>query len=437
MKGQRLVSCSTSSFSTSVEYCNGISLSEDDDPFPQYSHDFFTETEVAKKKDLRQDNNNGINTSSRSKNFYRQNFPGTTSADWNDWKWQIRNRFTTIKQLGSILKLQDNELNAMSHNGSALPVSITPYYASLFYDKKTDYPLRITAVPVEDETRISAGESSDPLAEGTHSPVGSIIHRYPDRLLFLVTPFCATYCRYCTRSRIVGREKETHALYSERWKEALQYINDHREVRDVLLSGGDPLTLPDETLEWLLIRLRAIKHVEIIRIGTKVPVVLPQRVTPQLVNMLKKYHPLWMSVHFTHPDEITPETKAACERIADAGIPMGSQTVLLKRVNDNTETLLSLFQGLLRIRVRPYYLYQCDPIVGSAHFRTTVKKGIEIIRKIRGFTTGYAVPQYVIDAPGGGGKVPVNPDYLAGRKEDSIVLRNYENKTFMYPDTSV
>jgi lysine 2,3-aminomutase len=259
-----------------------------------------------------------------------------------------------------------------------------------------------------------------------------MVHRYPDRVLLLVTGYCSSYCRYCTRSRVVG-----HGALSpetERLQAAFDYIARHTEIRDVLISGGDPLTLGDERLEWILKSLRAIRHVEVIRIGTKVPAVLPQRVTPQLVRMLRRYHPLWMSLHFMHPDECCYETARACNLLADAGLPLGSQTVLLKGINDNVETMRQLVHALMKMRVRPYYLYQCDPITGSAHFRTSVSKGIEIIQGLRGFTSGYAVPQYVIDAPGGGGKIPLMANHVVGRDGDDLLLRNYEGRDFRYPD---
>jgi lysine 2,3-aminomutase len=271
------------------------------------------------------------------------------------------------------------------------------------------------------------------LGEDHDSPVPGLVHRYPDRVLFLVTSFCAVYCRYCTRSRLVGKTGEYH-FNQKQFQAAIDYIAAHPEIRDVLISGGDPLTMNDDKIEWLLSRLRAIPHVEFIRIGSKVPVVLPQRITPALVKMLRKYHPFWMSVHFMHPDELTPEVKQSCERLADAGIPLGSQTVLNAGVNDDVDTMKRLMHGLLKIRVRPYYIYQCDPIPGSAHFRTPVEKGLEIIEGLRGHTTGYAVPQFVIDAPGGGGKIPLLPQYYQGRDGDDVLVRNFEGKTFRYPD---
>jgi lysine 2,3-aminomutase len=259
------------------------------------------------------------------------------------------------------------------------------------------------------------------------------VHRYPDRALFLVTGFCFTHCRYCTRSRMVGTESKDRCM-QDHWKQGINYIAANPSIRDVLISGGDPLTLPDESLEWLLNSLRGISHVELIRIGTKAPVVLPQRITPTLTRLLKRFHPLWMSIHFTHPAELTPEVSQACTRLADAGIPLGSQTVLLSGINDSVETMTALVHGLLRMRVKPYYLYQCDPIYGSAHFRTPVEKGLEIIKGLRGYTTGYAVPTFVVDAPGGGGKIPLLPNYVEGRDGDYLVLKNYAGKTYRYPD---
>jgi lysine 2,3-aminomutase len=287
---------------------------------------------------------------------------------------------------------------------------------------------------VSEENELSPYEAADPLDEDGDSPVPGLVHRYPDRVLFLVTGFCAVYCRYCTRSRMVGNQGGEYRFSLTQWENALAYIAAHPEIRDVLLSGGDPLTLADEKLEWLLSRLRKIPHVEFIRIGTKVPVVLPQRITNGLLKTLKRFHPLWMSIHFTHPDELTPEVAQACGKLADAGIPLGSQTVLLKGVNDTVETMKRLYHGLLMNRVKPYYLYQCDPVAGTSHFRTTVEKGLEIIAGLRGFTTGYAVPTFVVDAPGGGGKIPLLPDTIAGRDGDFLLLRNYQGGIYRYPD---
>ncbi len=365
--------------------------------------------------------------------FRRHFFPNATKQEWNDWRWQLRNRIRDVKSLEEMLLLSDDERQAFNGASASLPLAITPYYLSLIDPLNPHQPLRRTVVPSAWEHYRGVGEEDDPLHEEATSPAPGIVHRYPDRVLFLAAEFCSAYCRYCTRSRIVGR-RENSAAIDARWKQGIAYIAAHPEIRDVLLSGGDPLTLADEQLEWLLSNLRRIPHLEIIRIGTKVPAVLPMRITPALVKMLRRYHPLWLSIHMTHPDELTPDTARACERLADTGIPLGSQTVLLAGINDDVETMKRLFQGLLRIRVKPYYLYQCDPIPGSSHFRTPVARGIEIIRGLRGFTSGYAVPTYVIDAPGGGGKVPLLPEYVAGREDGYLLLRNYAGRLFRYPD---
>jgi len=373
-------------------------------------------------------------TSERSLEFLQTFFPEATVKDWNSWHWQIRNSARSIGQLARYLRLSENEVKPDRADNQALPLRITPYYISLLDRDNPEQALRKSVVPVFDEFLVHTGEASDPLSEEHDSPVPNIVHRYPDRVLFLVTGFCSTYCRYCTRTRMVAKEKCHTGLKS--WEAGLQYIQQHPEIRDVLISGGDPLTMPDLHVEYLLSRLRSIPHVEIIRIGTKVPVVLPQRITRPLVSMLKKYHPLYISIHFTHADEVTPEVREACEKLANAGIPLGSQTVLLKGINDDVKVMKNLMHALLKIRVRPYYLYQCDPVVGSGHFRTTIEKGLEIIRGLRGHTSGYAVPTYVVDAPGGGGKIPLLPDYRVGRDEQYVLLRNYEDRIFRYPDYS-
>ena len=293
--------------------------------------------------------------------------------------------------------------------------------------------LRRTTIPTLSEFDRTRGEQDDPLGEDGHSPVPGLVHRYPDRVLLLVTNFCSVYCRYCTRARLVGASGE-RALRKADIDRAIEYIAATPAVRDCLISGGDPLSLDEDRLEYVLSRLRAIPHLEFIRIGSKQPIVQPMRVTPTLTKMLRRYHPLWMSLHFTHPDEVTPEVAEACGRLADAGIPLGSQTVLLKGVNDDVATLKKLFHALLKIRVRPYYLYQCDPISGSSHFRTTVDKGLELIAQMRGYTTGYAVPNYVVDAPGGGGKIAMLPDAVVGRDGDDLLLRNFAGEQCRYPD---
>jgi lysine 2,3-aminomutase len=300
------------------------------------------------------------------------------------------------------------------------------------YDKPIDYALSKSVVPSKKELVISQGEESDPLHEESMCPVNNLVHRYPDRVLLLSTGFCSTYCRYCTRSHMVLKDKKHYGVKA--WEKSIEYIRNNPNVRDVIISGGDPLTMPDKHIEFLLSSLHAIPHVEIIRIGTKVPMVLPQRITHKLVKMLKKYQPLYMSIHVTHPDEITPEVTEACRRIADAGIVMGSQTVLLEGVNDKVEIMKDLMLELLKIRIRPYYIYQCDPILGSSHFRTSVSKSLEIIKGLRGHISGYAIPHYVIDAPGGGGKIPLLPEYYQGREGDYVVMKNFEGKVYKYYD---
>jgi lysine 2,3-aminomutase len=370
--------------------------------------------------------------SPKSQAFRKRFFPQATVQDWHNWRWQLRNRITDPAKLAQIIRLSEMERRATLY-GMSLPLAITPYYASLLDTDDYAQPLRRTVVPTLDECTVSSGEKHDPLEEERDSPVPGIVHRYPDRVLFLVTEACSTYCRYCTRSRMVGHNGG-HSFDTGKWEEGISYIAANPAIRDVLLSGGDPLTLTDERLDWLLSRLRMIPHVEILRIGTKVPAVMPQRITPALVRMLKRHHPLWISIHVTHPDELTPEMAQACARLADAGIPLGSQTVLLSGINDNADTMKLLMQELLRLRVKPYYLYQCDPISGSSHFRTPVAKGLDIMQALRGHTTGYAVPTYVIDAPGGGGKIPILPEYLLGRDGNDIILRNYAGELYRYPD---
>ncbi len=371
--------------------------------------------------------------SSRSDAFRRRHFPDASANDWCDWRWQLRHRLRDLPALARVLSPTADESEALRRLGDHLPAGITPYYASLIDADDPADPFRKMMVPVSNEFVQTVGEADDPLAEDSFMPVPGLVHRYPDRVLFLVTNFCATYCRYCTRARLVGQTGEYH-FNTAQYERAIQYIAANPQIRDVLLSGGDPLTMHNERLEWILARLYEIPHVEFLRIGTKTPVVLPQRFTPSLCRMLRQFHPLWLSIHFMHPDEITPEVAQACGRLADAGIPLGAQIVLTRGVNDNVETMTRLVRGLLKIRVRPYYIYQCDPISGSSHFRTPVEKALEIISGLRGHTTGYAVPTLVIDAPGGGGKTPIYPDTIIGRDGDFILLRNYEGKTYRYPD---
>ncbi|MCB2193024.1 MAG: KamA family radical SAM protein [Deltaproteobacteria bacterium] len=366
--------------------------------------------------------------------FRRRFFPGLTATQWNDWRWQVRNRVTSLGGLARFMRLNPAEERAFSGFSGKLPLGITPYYLSLMDLDDPEDPLRRTMVPTWYEAVVNPGESSDPLGEEHDMAAPGLVHRYPDRVLFLATGFCSAYCRYCTRSRMVGGASHGMAHSKAQMEQAIAYIEATPTVRDVLISGGDPLTMADDRLEWLLSRLRRIPHVQMLRIGTKTPAVLPQRITKDLVKRLKKYHPLFMSLHFTHPAELTPEAARACARLADAGIPLGSQTVLLAGVNDSVPVMRRLMQGLLQIRVRPYYLYQCDPIAGSGHFRTPVSKGLEMIQGLRGHTSGYAVPTFVIDAPGGGGKVALYPESMVGREGGNLLLKNYAGENYAYPD---
>lgn len=407
-------------------------LNEDEEPPSQQA--FVSEEEIIRAYIQGRFDRDRLSLSPRSSEFLQQYFPQATEKDWCNWRWQLKNSVRTTEQLSRFIRLSENEIRPDHTINDSLPIRITPYYLSLLESNNPDQPLRKSVVPVFDEFIASPGEASDPLSELHDSPVPNIVHRYPDRVLFLVTGFCSAYCRYCTRSHMVAKDKCHIGIKA--WEPGIQYIREHPEVRDVLISGGDPLTMPDAHIEYLLSRLRTIPHVEIIRIGTKVPVVLPQRISRSLVAIFRKFHPLFLSIHFTHPDEITPEVRDACEKLANAGIPLGSQTVLLRGVNDDVAVMKKLMHGLLKIRVRPYYLYQCDPILGSAHFRTPIEKGLEIIHGLRGFTSGYAVPQYVVDAPGGGGKIPLLPEYYQGREGDFVILKNYEGNLYRYPDYS-
>jgi lysine 2,3-aminomutase len=354
-------------------------------------------------------------------------------AEWNDWHWQLKNRITTLDQLQRLMPtLTPEEYAGTQLANHKLALALTPYFFNLIDPADENCPIRWQVIPRLEETHTASWEMSDPCGEDGHSPVPGLVHRYPDRVLFLVTDRCAAYCRYCTRSRLVSNASGYD--FQPRFEDQIDYIRRHPEVRDVLLSGGDPLLLSDEKLDQLLGRLRAIPHVEFVRIGTRIPIFLPQRITPQLCAMLKKHHPLFISIHSNHPRELTTEVREALERLADAGIPLGNQSVLLRHVNDDAEVMKAQVQKLLMCRVRPYYIYQCDLIAGSAHLRASVRKGLEIMQSLRGHTTGYAVPTYVIDAPGGGGKVPVSPEYVLSRNADRVVIRNYEGKIFEYPE---
>jgi len=358
-----------------------------------------------------------------------------SEADWNDWKWQLKQRITTLEKLQRFLPtLTPEEFEGTVLANHKLALAITPYFFNLIDAGDENCPIRRQVVPRVEETYTAPWEMSDPCGEDSHSPVPGLVHRYPDRVLFLVTDRCAAYCRYCTRSRMVSNAAgyDFHPEFDRQ----IQYVSRHPEIRDVLLSGGDPLLLNDDKLEFLLSRLRAIPHVEFLRLGTRIPIFLPQRITPALCAMLRRYHPLFISIHSNHPRELTTEVRDALGRLADAGVPLGNQTVLLRHVNDDVAVMRALMQKLLMCRVKPYYIYQCDLISGSAHLRSSVRKGLEIMENLRGHTSGYAVPQYVIDAPGGGGKVPINPDYVLSRNKNRVIIRNFEGRIFEYPEAA-
>ncbi|HBR15018.1 MAG TPA: lysine 2,3-aminomutase [Candidatus Omnitrophica bacterium] len=359
-------------------------------------------------------------------------FSDATPFDWEDWRWQLRNRIRTKEVLSKIINLTPEEDFGINDCERKLTMSIPPYFASLMNPDDPTCPIRMQCVPRRFELETSSEEMVDPCGEENHSPVHGLVHRYPDRVLFLVNEMCAMYCRYCTRSRMVGDGNRTLSL--DTYNAAFDYIRSNKKIRDVLISGGDPLTLSDRLLEHIIKTLKSIPHIEFVRIGTRVPVTLPQRITFDLVKMFKRYAPIWMSIHFNHPKEISKRVKFACDLLADSGIPMGSQTVLLKGVNDKPAIMKKLMHELLKIRVRPYYIYQCDPILGSKHFRTPVSVGIDIMEKLRGHTTGYAIPTLVIDAPGGGGKIPIGPNYVVSSEGGRHVLRNYAGKQFVYQD---
>jgi len=348
---------------------------------------------------------------------------------WQDWRWQLSHRLNTVEDFAQVIRLTPQEIEGLSAPGH-FRVDVTPYFASLMDANDPNCPIRRQIIPTSQELIPFAAAMADSLNEVAHSPVLGLVHRYPDRVLMLVTTQCASYCRYCTRSRIVG---DSSAQFSRSdYARQIDYIAQNPQIRDVLLSGGDPLTIPQRLLEELLGQLRAIAHLEIIRLGSRVPVFLPQRITQDLVDMLRRFHPLWMNVHFNHPKEITPEVSTALARLADAGIPLGCQSVLLAGVNDCPNVLKELCHKLVINRVRPYYLYQCDLVQGAGHFRTPVATGIEIMEALRGHTSGYAIPTYVVDAPGGGGKIPVMPNYLISQSADKVVLRNYEGYISAY-----
>jgi lysine 2,3-aminomutase len=364
-----------------------------------------------------------INTLLQNSNFQ-------DSPEFSDWRWQLKNRITSFETIKKLLRLTPEEKEGFIKSKGRLAIAITPYFFSLINRDDPNCPIRKQSIPRIGELKVSHGEMIDPCGEDLHSPVPGLVHRYPDRALLLVTDSCAMYCRYCTRNRMVGEERPPMSI--DNFNEALRYIKNKKTIRDVLISGGDPLMLSTKHLESYIKKLSEIEHIDMIRIGTRVPSTLPMRVDKELVNMLKRYHPLYLSIHFSHPREITPEATKACKMLADAGIPLGSQTVLLKGINDKPAIMKELVTKLLKIRVRPYYLYQCDQAIGTSHFRTPVKSGVKIIEKLRGHTTGYASPTFVIDAPGGGGKIPIGANNIISSENGKLKLKNYEGKEFEY-----
>lgn len=371
-----------------------------------------------------------MNTDSNRKRF----FPDVPDERWNDWHWQVQNRIETLEDLKRYVALTEEEEEGVRRSLQSIRMAITPYYLSLINLEDPHCPIRKQSIPTEAELVTSPEDLLDPLSEDEDSPVPGLTHRYPDRVLFLITDMCSMYCRFCTRRRFAGQKDASTP--DERIDKCIEYIAKTPQVRDVLLSGGDALLVSDARLESILERLRAIPHVEIIRLGSRTPVVCPQRITPELCEILKKYHPVWLNTHFNHPREITPDSKAACERLANAGVPLGNQTVLLRGINDCSVVMKKLMHGLVRMRVRPYYIYVCDLSQGIRHFRTPVSKGIEIIENLRGHTSGYAVPTFVVDAPGGGGKTPVMPNYVISQSPSRVVLRNYEGVICSYTEPS-
>lgn len=351
-----------------------------------------------------------------------------SSEDWEDWHWQLRNRIYTLDQLKQVIELTPEEEEGVAKRDGRLVMAIPPYWAALMDPKDPNCPIRKQAVPVSGEFNIAEHDMKDPCGEDSDMPVPGLVHRYPDRVLFLVTEQCAMYCRHCTRRRLVG---VNHGLMNNHEK-TFAYLRAHTEVRDVLISGGDPLMMTDAKIAQVLSKLREIPHIEFIRIGSRTPVTMPQRVTPEFCEVVKQYKPIWMSLHFCHPKEVTPRLKKAMDMLSESGVPLGSQTVLLRGVNDDPLVMRKLMHELLKVRVRPYYIYQCDMAQGITHFRTSVETGIRIIESLRGHTTGYAVPTYVIDGPGGGGKIPVNPNYVVSIKDGEVTLRNFEGKTYIY-----
>lgn len=351
--------------------------------------------------------------------------------DWNDWHWQMRNRIRDVHELKGYLPglTRLGELERVTQH---FPLAITPYYLSLVRDGDPSDPVYLMSVPRAEELSNPLGLDEDPLDEESDMPTPGLTHRYPDRALIVASEICPMYCRHCTRKRFVGVEES--AITPERLESYLAYIRSHPEIKDVIISGGDPLSLPDKPIERILAGLRSIPSLEILRIGTRIPVLMPQRITDDFCEMIQKYHPVWINTHFNHPNEVTPEASKACDRLLRAGVPVNNQAVLLKGVNDDPEIMLELCRALFRARVRPYYLYQCDLTRGVEHFRTPISRGIEIMEYLRGRLGGLAIPQYIVDAPHGGGKIPVGPNYIVSLSPTHTVLRNYEGLMVSYPE---
>ena len=359
-------------------------------------------------------------------------FADVSDTEWNDWIWQARNAVKDLKELKKYVSLSKEEEEGVDKCLTTLRMAITPYYLSLINLEDSSDPIRLQSIPTSHELHKSAADLNDPLHEDVDSPTPGLTHRYPDRVLLLITDQCGMYCRHCTRRRFTGHQDG--ALPMEQIEKAIDYIARHPEVRDVLLSGGDPLLVGDDFLESIIKKIRSISHVEVIRIGSRTPVIMPQRITEELCTMLKKYHPIWLNTQFNHPNEVTPESTKACAMLADSGIPLGNQSVLLAGINDCVHVMKDLVQKLVKIRVRPYYIYNCDLSFGLEHFRTPVSKGIGIIEGLRGHTSGFSVPTFVVDAPGGGGKIPVMPNYLISQAVGRVILRNFEGVITTYSE---
>ncbi len=358
-------------------------------------------------------------------------FDPLAAYHWNDWKWQMKNSIKSAEKLSGYINLSTNEINQIKMCLGSFKMAITPYYASLIDFNNPDCPIRKQCVPRIEENCIFPFEKADPLNEDETSPVKNIVHRYPNRVLFLVTHNCAMYCRHCTRKRVVGDSENSISEYEI--KAAIEYIKNNEMIEDVIISGGDPLTLSDDKIDRILGDISKIAHVKIIRIGTRTPVVLPMRITPKLISVLKKHSPLYINTHFNHPKEITPLSRKACLDLANAGIPLGNQNVLLKGINDNADVLKELYMNLLSMKVKPYYMYQCDLSLGLNHFRCDINEGIELMKKLQGKISGMAIPKFVVDAPEGGGKIPILANNIVSSDGNEYTMKNYLGDNYIYP----